>query len=115
MACREAHYGFPHSWRVIVLNVIVDQARVSCRCVEAFSQILKKDPHQHCTDGHANDRQTIACLRLVGSAISHWDSVRRHSQPRQGCYTRLEYSIGPNHLAESLIFDECFHSSDSLS
>src|SRR4051812_630677 len=93
MACRQAHYGFPDSWRVIVLNVVVDQARVSCRCVEAFSQILKKDPHQHCTDGHANNRQTIACLRLVGNALSQWGSVRRHSEPR-GKDATPDWNIG---------------------
>src|SRR5205085_1253262 len=102
-------------WRVIVLNVVVDQARVSCRCVEAFSQILKKDPHQHCTDGHANNRQTIACLRLVGNALSHWDSVRRHSN----LVARMLHQIGIldrlKSWAELLIFDECFHSSESLS
>src|SRR5438477_3349719 len=66
MVCRQAHHRLPCSRAVARVDVVIDEARVTCRFVEALPQILKKDPQEHRADRHSHDCQTIRCLRLVG-------------------------------------------------
>src|ERR1043166_6703307 len=63
------------------LDVVVNQARVTRRCVEAFSQIFKKDPNEHCANRHTDQRQPNCRLRLVDRLYSRV-CVRRHCRPR---------------------------------
>src|SRR5579864_7072557 len=85
MARRQAHDSLPNSRRMTMFDVVVDEASVARRRVEAFSQILKKDPHQHRADRHPHDCETVCRLRLVGHLcylIWHCRYVRSHCEPR---------------------------------
>src|SRR6266478_3209280 len=66
VVCRQAHHRLPGSRGVARLDVVIDQTRVTRRCVEAFPQILKKDPHEHCPNCHADQRQPICGGQLLG-------------------------------------------------
>src|SRR6266403_392169 len=66
VVCRQAHHRLPGSRGVTRLDVVIDQTRVTRRCVEAFPQILKKDPHEHCPNCHADQRQPICGGQLLG-------------------------------------------------
>jgi len=85
VARSQAHDRLPRSRRVTLLDVVIDEARVACGTVEAFTQIFKEYRNKHSADRHPHDCQTMCCLLLVGYDswfISHWGCASGHREPR---------------------------------
>lgn len=61
------------------LDVVVDQAGVACSRVQAFPQVLEKDPHEHGAYCEANQRQTFCCMRVASDLQGR--RIRRHREP----------------------------------
>jgi hypothetical protein len=70
---------------VTLLDVVIDEARVACGTVEAFTQIFKEYRNKHSADGQPHDCQTPRCLLLVAYDswfISHGGCASGHREPR---------------------------------
>src|SRR6478736_7737323 len=67
------------------LDVVIDHPCVARRCVAALPQILEEDPHEHRTDGHANQCQAVCRIglasylgyisSLLGCSCCHHDAL----------------------------------------
>src|SRR5579862_9171557 len=68
-----------------LLDVVVDEAGIAPRRVQAFAQVLEKDPYQHRTDRHSDQCQSGSRLRLrdsSGKLTTNRDRISSHGEPR---------------------------------